>query len=73
MEHMLPKVKFLREQFAYLNIQVDGGVGPKNVHQCAENGANWIVSGTAIINSRDRKETIRSMKEIVERKLESFQ
>jgi len=31
MADMLPKVSFLRERFEYLNIQVDGGVGPSNI------------------------------------------
>ena len=31
MANMLPKVKFLREKFSSLNIQVDGGVGPSNI------------------------------------------
>ena len=31
MADMLSKVAFLRERFAYLNIQVDGGVGPSNI------------------------------------------
>ena len=31
MADMLPKVSFLRERFEFLNIQVDGGVGPSNI------------------------------------------
>ena len=31
MANMMPKVELLREKFAYLNIQVDGGVGPSNI------------------------------------------
>jgi ribulose-phosphate 3-epimerase len=34
MGDMLSKVSFLRERFAYLNIQVDGGVGPSNIGWC---------------------------------------
>lgn len=42
---MLPKVRKLRDHFHNLNIQVDGGVSSANVCQCAEAGANVIVSG----------------------------
>jgi ribulose-phosphate 3-epimerase len=66
MSDMLSKVKFLRDNYPLLNIEVDGGVGLSNVQQCACNGANMIVSGTAIINSPNRKETISLMKSQVE-------
>jgi len=63
MENMMPKVKYFRDKFPELDIEVDGGVGPKNVHLCAEAGANMIVSGTAVVCSKDPAETIKSMKE----------
>jgi len=46
MTDMMGKVKFLRDNFPLLDIEVDGGVGPKTIQTCAEHGANWIVSGT---------------------------
>ena len=67
---MLSKVKFLRENFPLLNIEVDGGVGLSNIHQCAQYGANMIVAGTAIINSKDRKETITLMKNAVQESID---
>jgi ribulose-phosphate 3-epimerase len=66
MSDMMSKVAFLRQNFQYLDIEVDGGVGPSNVKTCAEHGANMIVSGTAIINSPNRKETIEMLKKTVE-------
>ena len=66
MAPMLDKVRFLRDNFALLNIEVDGGVGPSNIQSCASHGANMIVSGTAIINSADRRATIGLMKQMVE-------
>ena len=62
MPMMLEKVKFLRERFPLLDIEVDGGVGPSNIATCAQHGANMIVSGTAIINSKSRRETIETLK-----------
>ena len=65
MTNMLEKVKFLRDQFPLLDIEVDGGVGPKTIGACAEHGANMIVSGTAIINSKNRREVIESLRNSV--------
>ena len=66
MADMLPKVKFLRENFPLLNIEIDGGVGMSNIHQCAQHGANMIVSGTALINSSNRKDAISFLKNAVQ-------
>jgi len=41
MPECLEKVKDLRERFPGKNIQVDGGVGPGNVCQCAQAGTSW--------------------------------
>lgn len=71
MNDMLQKVKFLREKFSLLNIEVDGGVGPSNIQTCASHGANMIVSGTAVINSSDRKATIATLKQAVEESIEN--
>jgi len=65
MPDMMSKVKFLRENFPLLDIEVDGGVGPSTVRTCAEHGANMIVSGTAIINNKNRREVIESLKNSV--------
>ena len=70
MGDMLEKVKFLREKFSLLNIEVDGGVGPNTIQTCANHGANMIVAGTAIINSLDRKATIATLKKAVEDSIE---
>lgn len=69
MSDMLEKVKFLRDRFSYLDIEVDGGVGPSTIKMCAEHGANMIVSGTAIINSKNRRETIEMLRKTVEESL----
>ena len=36
MENMMPKVKYLRDKYPELDIEVDGGVGPMNVGVCAQ-------------------------------------
>jgi len=47
MEDMMPKVKTLREKYPNLDIQVDGGLGPKTIDAAAKAGANAIVAGSA--------------------------
>jgi ribulose-phosphate 3-epimerase len=66
MNDMMPKVEFLRKNFEYLNISVDGGVGPNTLDVCLKHGANMIVSGSAITGSKNRKDTIDSMKRLME-------
>ncbi|KAL8571019.1 hypothetical protein ACOMHN_037879 [Nucella lapillus] len=61
----LPKVKFLREKYKDLDIEVDGGVGPKTIQQCADVGANVIVSGSALVKHDNPKEAIDYMRAIV--------
>lgn len=36
MSDMMTKVKWLREQYPTLDIEVDGGVGPATIDTCAE-------------------------------------
>lgn len=45
-----------------VDLQVDGGIGPDNVRQVVESGANVIVAGSAIFNSGNIPETIRILK-----------
>lgn len=66
MENQMPKVKWLRENYPSLDIEVDGGVGPETIHQCAKAGANMIVSGTAVIRSANQKDTISYLRNAVQ-------
>ncbi|XP_037043174.1 ribulose-phosphate 3-epimerase [Bradysia coprophila] len=66
MADMMPKVKWLRDNYPQLDIEVDGGVGPDTIHACANAGANMIVSGSAIIRADNQKEVITLLKKTVE-------
>ena len=46
-----------------VDLQVDGGVGPDNVGKVVESGANVIVAGSAVFNSKDIPAAIKMMKE----------
>lgn len=67
MENMMPKVQWLRHNYPNLNIEVDGGVGPSNIDKCACAGANWIVSGTAVVNAPNPEQVISSLKATVQK------
>ena len=36
MSNMMPKVRHLRQRYPNLNIEVDGGVGPGTIEECAQ-------------------------------------
>ncbi|MDB5104231.1 MAG: ribulose-phosphate 3-epimerase [Fibrobacteres bacterium] len=48
-----------------LDIEMDGGIGPKNAAEVIAAGVNVIVSGTAIFGSGDIPGTCRKMKELM--------
>ncbi|HEY4525645.1 MAG TPA: hypothetical protein VJL32_00925 [Candidatus Paceibacterota bacterium] len=50
---VLPKIKWLREMSPRAIIEVDGGMIPETVRKVCEAGANWIISGSYILNSPD--------------------
>ena len=45
-----------------INIEVDGGITPDNLHLATDAGANVIVAGSAIFRAEDAAEVIREMK-----------
>jgi ribulose-phosphate 3-epimerase len=65
----LDKVRMIRELISEMNldidIEIDGGVGPDNIAEVVASGANVIVAGSAVFNSKDPAATIKTMKEIV--------
>lgn len=58
----MPKVTELRRRFPELNIEVDGGVGPKTIDKCAKAGANVIVAGTAIFHAERPRDVIHFLR-----------
>lgn len=69
MENTMPKVKELRQQYPYLNIQVDGGIGEKTALIAAEAGANVMVAGTSIFKADSRKKTTEALRAAVRKSL----
>lgn len=63
----IAKVAELRASWAHLDIQVDGGIGPSNIAQVADAGANVIVAGSSIFGSNDPASVIKLMRETVDK------
>jgi len=62
----VPKVKELRVRFPSKDIEVDGGVTPNTIGECAEAGSNVIVAGTAIFESEDPAKVIAGFKKVIQ-------
>jgi len=67
LERCIPKVSELRARFPDKDIEVDGGVGPKNIDLCAHAGSNVIVAGTAIFGAQRPEEVIAALKSSVDK------
>ncbi|WAR04336.1 RPE-like protein [Mya arenaria] len=70
---LIMTVRYLREHFSTVDIEVDGGVGPATIQECAEAGANMIVSGNAIMKSDNPRETIQYLRNVVEEAIQKSQ
>jgi ribulose-phosphate 3-epimerase len=46
-----------------IRLEVDGGVGPANIRQAAEAGADTFVAGSAIFSKPDYAEVIKTMRD----------
>jgi ribulose-phosphate 3-epimerase len=54
MPESIPRVRRLRELLeSDVHIQVDGGIGPENVHELRQAGANLFVAGTSVFGQDD--------------------
>nr|CAG4644258.1 EOG090X0CAY [Lepidurus arcticus] len=73
MSSMMSKVQALRGAWPSLNIEVDGGVGPSTIEECAEAGANMIVSGTAVTGATDPRHVMDIMRQAVDNAMQRSQ
>ncbi|THH33550.1 hypothetical protein EUX98_g653 [Antrodiella citrinella] len=65
LDRCVPKVSDLRARFPDMDIEVDGGVGPKTIGVCADAGSNVIVAGTAIFGADYPEKIISLLKNTV--------
>lgn len=63
---VIPKIKELRDTIKNeklgIDIEVDGGINDKTSKEAVSNGANILVAGSYIFNSRDYKKSIDSIR-----------
>ncbi len=62
MAKTLDKIRFLREKYPEMEIEVDGGINPETAQEAVKAGANLLASGSAIFNSQNIAQTIKQMK-----------
>lgn len=60
---VLGKVREIRAMCPETDIQIDGGIGLKNIYEVTEAGANVIVAGAAIFYAEDPAAEIRKLRE----------
>jgi len=65
----LEKVKKIRSANSKIDIQVDGGVNVDTIDQCAQAGANVIVSGSGVFKHDNPALAIKTLRECVEKHL----
>ena len=62
MPESIPRVRRLRELLPDgVHVQVDGGVGPENVAEIRDAGANLFVAGTSVFGQEDIAEAYRRL------------
>lgn len=69
MPAMMTKVTALRQRHPSLHIQVDGGLGPKNIDVAAAAGANVIVAGTTIFSDADPAAVMALMRNAIDNRV----
>lgn len=57
----LDKIKFLRQKYPELDIEIDGGVKLSNIKEVVEAGANVIVAGSAVFCADNPESVIKEM------------
>lgn len=71
MTEVLPKIRAVRDEIRRrglsLDIEVDGGINLKTVPQVVQAGANVLVAGSAIYESKDMAQSIKEMREWAEK------
>ena len=70
MADMMPKVvqarRFLRDNDMQLWIQVDGGVAPETIEECARSGADVFVAGSAVYGAHDPAKAVAALRVLAE-------
>ena len=58
----LEKIRWIRQNYPDLDIEVDGGINDQTAPQVVEAGANVLVAGSFIFKSEDRLAAIKKLR-----------
>ena len=58
-ESSIDKIKYLREKYPHIDIEVDGGIKLDNVKKVIDAGANVIVAGSAVFEADDVEKCVK--------------
>lgn len=65
----LNKIRQLKEIITLNNynclIEIDGGVGPENIKEISDTGADMFVCGSSVFNTADISDSVRKLKSII--------
>ena len=64
-EKVIPKIKALKERRSNVKISVDGGINLQNAKQILEAGADVLVIGSGIFNSKDVGGVIKEIRKVI--------
>lgn len=64
MPEVLKKIRELRRLKPELDIEIDGGINPATIKEALKAGANFLISGSYIMNSENPKEAIKILKNL---------
>jgi len=62
-ESSIDKIKYLRDKYPHIDIEVDGGIKLDNVSKVVEAGANVIVAGSAVFDAPEPKQAVSQFME----------
>lgn len=61
LENIKAVAEMIKESGRDIDLEVDGGISPKNAHLVKEAGANVIVAGSAVFGSSDIPKTVKEL------------
>jgi ribulose-phosphate 3-epimerase len=64
MSEVMPKIELIHKRKPDLDIQVDGGIGPKTIGVAAKAGANLFVAGNAVFKQPDIAKAIADLRKL---------
>ncbi len=69
MPDMESKIKWARENYPELDIQVDGGICAETIKDAARAGANIFVAGSSVFKAENAEKAVETLKKIAEENL----